>query len=66
MKELVIAERRILRKILGPIEAVHQYRKRYTNEVGNHIEKITVTIRKKEELLSTDICNERTVTDSQK
>ena len=58
MEVLAIAERRILRKILGPIKEGDQYRKRHNNELYKHIEKITDTIRRKEELLLTDICKE--------
>ena len=46
MEELAIAERRILRKILGPIKEGDQYRRRHNNEL-KHIEKITDTIRKR-------------------
>ena len=47
MEELAIAERRILRKILGPIKEGDQYRRRHNNEHYKHIEKITDTIRKR-------------------
>ena len=41
------AERRILRKILGPIKEGNQYRRRHNNELYKRIEKITDTIRKR-------------------
>ena len=47
MEERAIAERRILRKILGPIKEGDQYRRRHNNELYKHIEKITDTIRKR-------------------
>ena len=47
MKELAIAEKIILRKILGPIKGRDQYRRRHNNELYKHIEKITDTIRKR-------------------
>ena len=47
MEELAIAERRILRKILGPIKEGDQYRSRHNTELYKHIEKITDTIRKR-------------------
>ena len=46
MEELAIAERRMLRKILGPTKEGDQYR-RYNNGLYKHIEKITHTIRKR-------------------
>ena len=64
MGELAIAERRILRKILGPIKEGDQYRRRHNNELYKHIEKITDTIRKRK-IAFADICKEWTVTDSQ-
>ena len=45
MEELAIAERRILRKIVGPIKEGDQYRRRHNNELYKHIEKITDTIK---------------------
>ena len=47
MEALAIAERRILRKILGPIKEGDQYRRRHNNELYKHIEKITDSIRKR-------------------
>ena len=47
MEELAIAERRILRKILGPIKAGDEYKRSHNNELYKHIEKITDTIRKR-------------------
>ena len=47
MEELAIAERRILRKILGPIKEGDQYRRRHNNELYKHLEDITDTIRKR-------------------
>ena len=38
MEELANAERRILRKILGPIKEGDQYRRRHNNELYKHIE----------------------------
>ena len=38
MEELAIAERRILRKILGPIKEGGQYRRRLNNELYKHNE----------------------------
>ena len=47
MEELANTERRILRKILGPIKKGDQYRRRHNNELYKHIEKITDSIRKR-------------------
>ena len=47
MEQLSIAERRMLRKILGPTEKGDQYGRRHNNELYKHIEKITDTIRKR-------------------
>ena len=44
---LIIIERKVLRKILGPIREGEQYRIRHNNELYTHIEKITDTIRKR-------------------
>ena len=64
MEELAIAERRILRKILGSIKEEHQYRRRHNNELYKHIEKITDRIRKIR-LFFTDIYKKLTVAHSQ-
>ena len=47
MEELAIAERRISRKILGPIKGRDQYKWRHNNELYKHIERITDNIRKR-------------------
>ena len=47
MEVLAIAERRILRKILGPIKEGDQYRRRHNNELYKHFEKTADTIRKR-------------------
>ena len=48
MVEFAVTERRILRKILGPIiKEGDQYRGRHNNELYKHNEKITDTIRKR-------------------
>ena len=44
--QLAITNRRILRKILGPIKEGDQYG-RHNNELYKHFEKITDTIRKR-------------------
>lgn len=46
-EELEKVERRILRKILGPVKEGNEYRRRHNNELYRHIEKITDTIRKR-------------------
>ena len=63
MEELAIAERRILRKILGPIKEGDQYRSRHNNYI-NILRKLQ-TLLDKEELLFTYICKEWILTDSQ-
>lgn len=47
MEELEITERRVLRKILGPIKDGDKFRRRHNNELYRHFEKITDTIRKR-------------------
>ena len=56
-EDIAIAERRLLRKILGPIKERDEYRRRHNNELYKHVDKITDTI--------SHICKEWTVTDSQ-
>ena len=47
MGKFMIDERRIFRKILGPIKEGDQYRRRHKNDLYKHIEKITDSIRKR-------------------
>lgn len=47
IERLEAKERKILRKILGPVKENGEYRRRHNNELYTHIEKITTTIRKR-------------------
>ena len=45
--KLEAKERKILRKILGPVKEDGEYRRRHNHELYSHVEKITDTIRKR-------------------
>ncbi|KAJ8887737.1 hypothetical protein PR048_013955 [Dryococelus australis] len=47
MEQLESKERKILRKILGPVKENSEYRSRHNHELYLHVEKITDTIRKR-------------------
>lgn len=47
LEKLEAKERKILRKILGPTKENGEYRRRHNQELYTHIEKITVTMRKR-------------------
>lgn len=46
-EELEAKERKILRKIMGPVKENGEYRRRHNHELYTHVEKITDTIQKR-------------------